>query len=434
MMPTSRLIGILLLWFCLAVAAAFLPALLIAWIAIGGLILAGSAYDSWHVTQQRIPHVSRHLEHTIPIGEWRSVTVTVRNTCSWPVDIQLYDHFPSKCSIQHLPFILTIAASSGIETHYQIRFDSRGEFVFSGLDLLLQSRWKLFARKVFITLPLTIRVYPNFASIAKYGVLAPDSYKKQLGAHVRNYRGQGFEFHQLRHYQQGDVLRQIDWKATSRLRKLIAREHQAESDQHIFFALDCGQRMRAKEGTLSHFDEALNAMLLLANVALQQGDAVGCMSFGHETRVVPMQKGNHVLTNIMEQFFDLEPSLNAPDYEEAALQIATVLHKRSLIILLTNLRDEDHQALTAAVHILRKRHVVVIASLKEASIENLSNINIKQFEDALTFAAAHHYLNHRHHILETLRSYGTHILDVSPSALPLSLIQYYLRIKQSRML
>ncbi|MGQ0658030.1 MAG: DUF58 domain-containing protein [Chromatiales bacterium] len=118
-------------------------------------------------------------------------------------------------------------------------------------------------------------------------------------------RGEGLEFHQLREYRGGDSLRQIDWKATSRQRKLVSREYQDERDQHVFFLVDCGRRMATKDGELSHFDMSLNAVLLLAYVALRQGDAVGVMTFSGKPRYLPAQKGMPTLTRLLEFLFDL---------------------------------------------------------------------------------------------------------------------------------
>jgi uncharacterized protein (DUF58 family) len=109
--------------------------------------------------------------------------------------------------------------------------------------------------------------------------------------------------------------------------------------------------MRAKEGALSHFDEALNAMLLLAHVALRQGDAVGCLSFGHDTRSLLPGKGSATLNVLMERVFDLQPGFNAPDYRKAATDLAKLTDKRSLVLILTNLRDEDGEELMAAVNV-----------------------------------------------------------------------------------
>src|SRR4030095_2521807 len=82
----------------------------------------------------------------------------------------------------------------------------------------------------------------------------------------------------------GESCRRIGWRATLRVGKPIVREFQDERDQCVMLLIDCGRRLRAhdRRGALgaSHFDQVLNAVMLLAHVALQQGDAVGALTFG----------------------------------------------------------------------------------------------------------------------------------------------------------
>ena len=120
-----------------------------------------------------------------------------------------------------------------------------------------------------------MRVYPNYSTISKLLAFEVDNKLQLTGVRMSRRRGEGIEFHQLRDYRDGDSLRSIDWKATARMRRLIAREYQDERDQQIVFMLDAGRHMLAKDAELSHFDHTLNAMFLLSYVALRQGDAAG---------------------------------------------------------------------------------------------------------------------------------------------------------------
>jgi uncharacterized protein (DUF58 family) len=430
MRPTPLFLRLLWGWLALSLAAALWPSLVEAWAAAGFCLFSLFGLDIWFIRQQTPPPVEREIAHSQPVGLWRPVSLTISNTTSRPLRVTAFDHYPLQSDIQDLPLTMNIAPHTRAEMTYQIRFNNRGEQTFSGVDLLIDAPWKLAQRRMFIPNEFTVRVYPNFAAIAKYALLATDHHLSQIGIRHRRRRGQGLEFHQLREYREGDALRQIDWKTTSRLRKLISREYQDERDQQIMFLLDCGNRMRTKDGALSHFDEALNAMLLLAHVALKQGDAVGCMSFGHDSRFVPARKGRAALSVLMETLFDLEPGLNAPDYATAATRLAEATDKRSLVLILTNLRDEDSNELATAVKVLRKRHLVVVASLRETAVTQLAATPVTDFNSALTIAAARHYFNARHQTLEKLKLSGAQILDVEPAALPVALVNRYLDIKR----
>jgi uncharacterized protein (DUF58 family) len=266
----------------------------------------------------------------------------------------------------------------------------------------------------------------------QYTWLATDNRLSQIGVLQRRRRGQGLEFHQLRDYRQDDSPRQIDWSATARARRLIAREYQDERDQQVVLVLDCGQRMRARDGAMSHFDHALNALLLLAYVALRQGDAVGVGTFAHDRpRFLPPRKSIATVSSLMHGLFDLQPSLQTPDYLGAATDLGRRLTKRALIVVATTVRDEDSDALQEAGRMLRRKHAVVVANLREAALTRAKERPIAGLDDALVYAAATDYLERRRRTIATLRRSGVRIIDVPPAGLARHLVNQYWEIKRA---
>ncbi|MCL2590023.1 MAG: DUF58 domain-containing protein [Betaproteobacteria bacterium] len=432
MRPTPRLFWLLAGWLAWAVLASFWKPLIMPWAAGGIALLLFVALDAWQARSKAPPRIARKAAHSMPVGVWREVLLEVDNPLPQKSIIHVFDHYPSACEMEGLPFTFTLEPQTRARASYRLRFTIRGEHSFAGIEALIDSPFALLRRRVFIEAPHHARVYPNFAAVAKYALLATDNRLSQIGVRQRRRRGEGLSFHQLREYREGDSPRQIDWKATARVNKLISREYQDERDQQIMFLLDCGNRMRAKEnGSLSHFDETLNALLLLAHVALRQGDAVGCMSFGHDTRLIPARKGHAALNYLMERLFDLEPGSNSPDYRSAATHIAQTVHKRSLVLILTNLRDEDDEELRDAIGVLRHRHLVLVTSLRETAVQRLTDLPRNTFETALEAAAALQYIDIRNATIERLKRSGAHVLDVTPTALPIALVNRYLDFKRS---
>ncbi|WP_241086137.1 DUF58 domain-containing protein [Candidatus Vondammii sp. HM_W22] len=168
----------------------------------------------------------------------------------------------------------------------------------------------------------------------------------------------------VREYRAGDSLRQIDWKATSRYRKLISKEYQDERDQQVVFMLDCGRRMRHAETGRMHLDEALNAMLLLAHAAAERGDAVGFLPFGGSRRWLPPRKGGNLVRQLLYRTYDLESTLSAADYLVAAGELMSLRQRRALVIIITNTRDEESADLITGVQMLKRKHLVVVANLR----------------------------------------------------------------------
>lgn len=431
MIPGRRLLGILALWGALALATAAFPAVLPFWLGTGALIAVVAAIDAVAVLRRAVPDCERELAATLALGVWAGVRLRVHNRSAVRVALDIFDGVPAELVARGMPVRTHIAANGWAEIHYEVRPLERGQFCFVPGHARLDSALGLWQRALALGEQQCIKVYPNFAAVAQYALLATDNHLSTIGIRLRQRRGQGLDFHQLREYRQGDALRQVDWKATSRLGKVIAREYQDERDQQVVFLIDCGRRMHAKDGELSHFDHALNAVLLLSYVALRQGDAVGLMAFAGDTRFLPPGKGSRQINRVLDTVYDLKAGLNTPDYRAAASSVLGQLKKRSLVIVVSNLRDEDDEELPTALQSLRRRHLVLFASLRERALTETLDQPVENFEDALAHSAALIYLAERQKTHDALHSSGTYCVDVEPQVLPVALVNRYLDIKRS---
>jgi uncharacterized protein (DUF58 family) len=263
----------------------------------------------------------------------------------------------------------------------------------------------------------------------KYTLLATDNRTSQLGIRKRPRRGEGLDFLQLREYREGDALRQIDWQATSRLQKGISREYQDERDQQIIFLLDCGRKMHARDEDLSHFDHALNAVLLLAHVALRQGDAVGLMTFSGERRWLAPRKGSAHLNSLMNTVYDLRTSVRASDYLAAANELTVRVRKRALVVIVSNLRDEEQDELAQSLRVLRRSHLVLLASMQERILARALEGPVHDLDSALRVSSTRRYLEQRQRAHQQVTRAGIMALDVEPQQLAVALVNGYLDIK-----
>ena len=312
---------------------------------------------------------------------------------------------------------------------YRIRPLSRGDAVFSEAVLLASSPAGIWRYTAPIGERATTRVYPNFAAISRFDELVHAARTRDTGVKRVRRRGEGLEFHQLREYRAGDALRQVDWKATSRKRELISREYEAEHDQRVVFVIDCSRRMRAKDGDLSHFDHSLNAMILLAHVALKGGDAVGLMSFGVEQRWLPPAKGAATVHRLLHGVYDLEPTTLGTDYRGVAEELSRLQRRRSMVILLTQLHEEDVDELLPAVRMLRRRHFVLVADLRSALVDELLARDPRDLGETFASMSAWQQRLDRRELHERLRGEGVRALDVSPQGLGPALVSSYYEAK-----
>ncbi len=429
--PARRLIHLSLGWAGVALASLWLPELLPLgiWAGVGLALAAG--YDA--VSLRRLPalQVERSAPESWALGIWQTVRLRLHNHSQHTWRVEIFDHYPRQAELSGQPQTSHLPAQGWVEQQYQLRPLHRGDAAFGQTELRLDSVWGLWQRRCHLGTPQAVRIYPNFAAVAHYALLATDHHLSHIGVWLKRRRGEGTEFHQLRDYRPGDSLRQIDWGASARLRRFIAKEYQDERDQQILFVLDCGRRMRVREAELSHFDHALNAMFLLAHVALRQGDAVGLRCFSGSERHFSPTKGQMALRHLLQQTYDLEPTLQAADYLQAAQAVLQHQRKRALVLFISNVQDEDVSELAPSIKLLRQRHLVVFASLRETALDHLNAQPVRDFPAALTLSAAQLYLQARQQAHDALRQPGVHLLDITPDQLPVALINLYLTIKRS---
>ena len=189
--------------------------------------------------------------------------------------------------------------------------------------------------------------------------------------------------------------------------------------------------MRAQDDLLSHFDHAINAMLLMSYVALRQGDAVGLLSFGNGKRWVPACKGAGSVNTLLNAVYDLHTASVASDYTAAIKELLTRQRKRSLVVLITNTRDENNEDLIPAIKLLKKYHLVLVANLRENVLDEAQEQPVDNFQEALRYAGTVEYLDHRKTAQNELLSKGVFSIDCLPRQLASDLVNRYLDIKRS---
>jgi len=431
MVPTTRLIFLSLSWLLLSLVASYFTDWLIWWQFLIGITSFLLLIDFSSLIQRKKITVEREVMTTLSLGSWISVSLRFHNPATQARQIDVYDHYPENSDFKKLPLTIVLPANGWGQVDYQIRPLKRGDFTFGLTQIRLHSLMGFWKRSRLIGTESIVRVYPNFAAVMKYSLLAMDQRLSQIGIVKKRRRGEGQDFHQLREYREGDSLRQVDWKATSRLQKLISRDYQEERDQQIIFLVDCGRRMLSEDGKLTHFDHTLNAILLLSHVALRQGDAVGLMTFSGEQRWMSPRKSISSINHILNTIYDLQPGSYSPDYTEAATKLMVHQRRRALVVLITNLRDEDTEDLMPAIKIMQKRHLVLLASLKEKVIGDMLHNPVTDFDTALDHAAAQQYAKYRRQTHQRLDHEGVLHLDVNPEKLAVTMVNHYMDIKSS---
>ncbi|MES1195619.1 MAG: DUF58 domain-containing protein [Steroidobacter sp.] len=388
---------------------------------------------------------SRRLPAAFALGVKRHIPVYIAIGGEHALHLRLVDHSDASLHTMHMPVDVVLQPGSQTELGYIVTPTRRGEVIFAKAQIRFKSLWKLLELQCRVGIDESRRVYPDFAQVAKYAWLAGDRRLSEIGIKTFRQRGEGTYFKQLAEYRVGDSLRHIDWKATQRFDKPIIREFQNERDQCVLMLIDCGRRMRADEriGTVedsigsSHFDQVLNAAMLLGYVALKQGDAVGALTFGTpagQQRWFAPRKGISILNALMGELYAVQPTPTHSDYVTAAKDLLRRQTKRAMVIVITNFRDEDAGELGQAIRLLQTRHLVLTASLRERVVRELASQPMNSGDALIEIASAHLYEQSRRDAFNQLAAHNALMVDAEPERLGVELVNRYEAAKRAGMI
>ena len=398
-------------------------------------LLAAAAADylmTKRAWKRASPSLSRRLPDALAIGVKSDVHLFIQAEGPDDWRCELFDYVDPTLLTDGLPASATVPGNGRLELSYTATPTRRGDITLEPAAVRVRSRLGLCQLIERLGTRETRRVFPDFAQVARYAWLAGDRRLSELG--IKNYqrRGEGTDFNQLAEYRPGDAIRHIDWKATLRSGKPIVRQFQDERDQCVMLLIDSGRRMRADEGHhgigSAFFDHVLNAVMLLAYVALRQGDEVGAMTFGSPPgaeRAVAPRKGVNALNFLMGKLYDVQPTPTHTDYVAAATSLLTRHRKRALVVIVTNFRDEDSSELGHALRLLRSRHLVLLASLREQVVTDLASQPLNRPDAPLEVASAHLYEQSRRDAFNRLAAHDALMVDAAPERLGIELVNRY---------
>ena len=430
-LPARPLLLALTGWLVLGVLASLIPVLVPWWFGPGILLAVMALADALDLRSAKRISITRDVPGRMALGVPLEVPLTLHQSGKRPLKVRLWDTLPTALETSDFPWSGTVPAGGYVTIAVRVHPVERGAAVFGQVHVEQLSRWGFWSRRYPAGSPSATRIYPNYEPVVRFALLSMMNSQAHMGIRQLNRPGQSREFRQLRDYQDGDSLTRIDWKTTSRRLTLTSREYEEQRNQTLILMVDCGRRLRAMDGALTQFDHSLNALLLLSFIALRKGDHVGVMSFGSDTpRWLPPVKGPHAMPAILNHLYDYQPGTAPGDFSEAAETLLARWSRRSLVVIATNLRSEDESHFTAPLALMRKKHLVVVASLREKEVAASEHAPVTDLPSALRFSAIQQYLDERRQLLEKLHRGGILTVDVPAADLPIALGNLYVGIKK----
>lgn len=292
-----------------------------------------------------------------------------------------------------------------------------------------------------------VRVYPDLSR--ERHLLAPLFLRKaSLGVHQVRQLGKGREFEQLRAYVPGDSYGDIYWKGTAKRRYPVTMIHQIERTQEIHVVLDISRRsarpLEHASGATDRFapktpcERFIQAALVLALAAEQQGDRFGMMTFSDQVhKTLPASSGRAHYDACRDALYTLEPRIVSPDFAELFIQIGNRLRHRSLVIILTDLGEPWlSESFTEAVRQAARRHVVLVHVLGSTEFQPLfhRHDNVQHPDQLYSRLAGHLMWSDLQDTTRELKQCGVHLTSSLQENLIADAVSEYLNVKKRQVL
>ncbi|NTU82594.1 MAG: DUF58 domain-containing protein [Chloroflexales bacterium] len=431
MLPTLRLLVLLLLAAPLIALSAFGPGLI--WVALLYLAaVAGLAVtDAALAARPAQIEVERVHDPQLSLGAENLVTVILANTTPRPVTFTLRDEHPHEFPADARFLSGTIPPYDVYEARYHVRPLRRGDYRFGDVVARYRGPLGTIRRQARYELAAEVKVYPNVLELKKYDLLARKGLLHEIGLRVSRVRGPGGEFERLRDYTADDEFRRISWKATARRGKPIAVEYETERSQQVVCVIDCGRLMAPPVGELARLDYAVNTALMLSYVAGLRGDHVGMLAFADEVRAyLPPRRGKPQFQALLEALYNLQPEPVEADHGAALGYLARRQRRRALIVLFTDLATPE-AAGPLVTHLTRlaRHHLPLCVTVSDPFVSGAAGQPVASGADLYRRAVAEQLLDERRALLDRLQRAGVLTVDVPADRLSAGVVNTYLRLK-----
>lgn len=270
-------------------------------------------------------------------------------------------------------------------------------------------------------------VYPDLPGARRIARAVREGRFAESARLRRGALGLGTDFESVRDYQPDDDIRQVNWRATERLGRPMSNQYRLEQERSVVVAVDAGRLMAAPVAGGTRLDWAVDAAIAVAAVADELGDHSGAIAFGAEVvrRIAPRRRGAR---HVVEALFDVEPRSVDGDYERAFRAVGG--GKRALVMVLTDLVEESAaRPLIDAMPVLARRHVVVVASVRDPDLDAIMTREPQTQVDLAEMAVALSVIEARERVAALLRRAGAEVVEAPPHLLATACVAAYLRAK-----
>jgi uncharacterized protein (DUF58 family) len=207
------------------------------------------------------------------------------------------------------------------------------------------------------------------------------------GEYHSAFKGRGMAFSEVREYQYGDDVRNMDWNVTARLRAPYVKVFEEERELTVVLLVDVSRSRLFGTVGASRKDMLAEIAAVLSFSAIINNDKVGALFFSDKVeKFIPPKKGRSHLLHIIREIIEFEPTTDGTDISEALRYLTNAIKKKCTAFLLSDMIDVNkdgspryEEALKVAVN----RHdlsVIEVYDPRERSIPDIGMVHIKDSE------------------------------------------------------
>ena len=375
--------------------------------------------------------VERRLTERLNLGEQNPIKLEVTNESFQPLNYTLVEGYPIEMQERSKQYVGTLGGGASKTYEYVFEPKRRGEFEFDDVFVILRSMFFMVSRRIVLPMKQAIEVYPSVLQMKKYELLVFQQQKLSTGIKKIRRLGNNSEFEQIKNYVQGDELKTINWKATSRRNELMVNQYQEEKSQSIYCIIDKSRNMQMEFDGLSMLDYSINSTLVFSNIALRKGDKAGLITYSDKIgTLLPAERSGGQMRRIQEALFNQKTLYKEPSHDLLYLSIRRTVKSRSLLMLFTNFETEF--SMRRAIPVLRRlnqKHVLVVVFFQNAELQELAFKPSKNIKDVYQSAVAERMISMKSKIARELRQNGIQTVLTLPEDLSINAINKYLELK-----
>jgi uncharacterized protein (DUF58 family) len=364
-------------------------------------------------------------------GDENELRIFIENGYPFKISLSIIDEIPFQFQKRDMEFQYLLDTGENKTIHYFLRPTKRGEYSFGAVNIFATSPLGLVSRRYQFSQDKVVPVYPSYLQMRKYELLAISNRLTDVGIKKIRRIGQNMEFERIREYVSGDDYRTINWKATARKRHLMVNNYQDERSQQVYSLIDKGRAMQMPFNGMSLLDYAINASLVISNIAIKKSDKAGLITFQHKIgTTLPASSRSHQMTQILEVLYNQKTAFKESDFSTLFSHVRRKISQRSLLLLFTNF--ESIYSLDRQLPFLKnlaKYHLLVVIFFENTEMKEVLTQPAGTLKAVYVKAIAEKFALDKKLIAKELQKNGIHSLLTTPEHLSVDTINKYLELK-----